>query len=77
MIESLPLRGGYRGSAVTPTQAATHWDALSHVSHRGMMYNGVPADAIDAFGAAKLGIEAAGLVASRGVLLDVASCSRT
>jgi kynurenine formamidase len=57
---------------VTPTQAATHWDALSHVSHRGVMYNGVPAGAVDAFGAWKLGIEDAGTVVSRGILLDVA-----
>jgi kynurenine formamidase len=57
---------------VTPTQAATHWDALSHVSHRGKMYNGIAAGAVDAFGAAKLGIEDAGNVVSRGILLDVA-----
>ena len=57
---------------VTPTQTATHWDALSHVSHRGLMYNGIAADTIDAFGAWKLGIEEAGLVVSRGILLDVA-----
>ncbi|MEW2397181.1 cyclase family protein [Streptomyces sp. NPDC046862] len=57
---------------VTPTQAATHWDALSHCSHRGVMYNGIPANAIDASGAAKLGIEAAGTIVSRGILLDVA-----
>jgi kynurenine formamidase len=73
-----PMGGGADAVAfsddivVTPTQAATHWDALSHVSHRGVMYNGVPAGAIDAFGARKLGIEAAGTVVSRGVLLDVA-----
>ncbi|WP_416957309.1 cyclase family protein [Streptomyces sp. Agncl-13] len=57
---------------VTPTQAATHWDALSHCSHRGVMYNGIPADAIDSSGATRLGIETAGIVVSRGVLLDVA-----
>ncbi len=57
---------------VTPTQGATHWDALSHVSHRGKMYNGIPAGAIDAFGAWKLGIEDAGNIVSRGILLDVA-----
>ncbi|MFG2943461.1 cyclase family protein [Streptomyces sp. NPDC048282] len=57
---------------VTPTQAATHWDALAHCSHRGVMYNGVPADAVDASGATRLGIESAGTVVSRGVLLDVA-----
>ncbi|MEU9456131.1 cyclase family protein [Streptomyces sp. NPDC048277] len=57
---------------VTPTQAGTHWDALSHCSHRGLMYNGVPADAVDASGATRLGIEAAGTIVSRGILLDVA-----
>jgi len=57
---------------VTPTQGATHWDALSHVSHRGKLYNGIDAGAIDAFGAWKLGIEDAGNVVSRGILLDVA-----
>ncbi|WP_443073823.1 cyclase family protein [Streptomyces sp. NBC_01478] len=57
---------------VTPTQAATHWDALSHCSHRGVMYNGVPADAVDASGATRLGIETAGTIVSRGILLDVA-----
>jgi kynurenine formamidase len=24
------------------TQVATHWDALAHVSHRGVLYNGAP-----------------------------------
>lgn len=57
---------------VTPTQAATHWDALSHCSHRGVMYNGIPAGEVGAAGAAKLGIETAGTIVSRGVLLDVA-----
>jgi kynurenine formamidase len=57
---------------VTPTQAATHWDALSHVSWLGRMYNGVPADAVDYRGASRLGIETYGPVASRAVLLDVA-----
>jgi kynurenine formamidase len=57
---------------VTPTQAATHWDALAHCSHRGRMYNGFPADLVTPAGAAKLGIEAMGTVLSRGVLLDVA-----
>lgn len=56
----------------TPTQAATHWDALSHVSHRGALYNGIAADTIDASGARKLGIEDAGTIVSRGILLDVA-----
>ncbi|MET7337815.1 cyclase family protein [Nonomuraea sp. NPDC005650] len=57
---------------VTPTQTATHWDALAHTTFRGTMYNGFPETAVDASGATKLGIEAAGEIVSRGVLLDVA-----
>ncbi|MET0930634.1 MAG: cyclase family protein [Aeromicrobium sp.] len=57
---------------VMPTQAATHWDALSHVSWRGQMYNGVPADAVTVRGATALGVETFGALVTRGVLLDVA-----
>jgi kynurenine formamidase len=57
---------------VMPTQAATHWDALSHLSWRGRMYNDVPADAVGVRGASKLGIDTLGAIVSRGVLLDVA-----
>ncbi|MFV8130793.1 cyclase family protein [Streptomyces syringium] len=54
-------------------QAGTHWDALPHVSHSGKIYNGRPADSITTHGrAAFSGIEKAGSVVSRGVLLDVA-----
>ncbi len=53
-------------------QAATHWDALSHVGYEGRLYNDVPDTVITDAGAAKLGIEQFGAVASRGVLLDVA-----
>ncbi|MFE9402050.1 cyclase family protein [Streptomyces sp. NPDC006530] len=54
-------------------QAATHWDALTHVSHSGRLYNGRPADTITAHGGAGFsGIETTGPVLSRGVLLDVA-----
>lgn len=57
-----------------PLQAGTQWDALSHVSYDDMMYNGVPASAVDFHGAHRLGIEtqAKGVV-GRGVLLDVAA----
>ena len=55
-----------------PTQAATHWDALSHASWRGKMYNGIPADAVTVRGATSLGIETFGPLVTRGVLLDVA-----
>lgn len=57
---------------VTPTQTATHWDALAHTSFRGTMYNGVPDTAVDASGAGRLGIETAGEIVSRGILLDIA-----
>lgn len=54
-------------------QAGTHWDALPHVSHSGKIYNGRPAASITTHGrAAFSGMEKAGPVVSRGVLLDVA-----
>ena len=54
------------------TQAATHWDALAHCSHKGTIYNGYPASSVTDEGAARCGIHRAGTVVSRGVLLDVA-----
>ncbi|MEU9730726.1 cyclase family protein [Streptomyces sp. NPDC048002] len=54
-------------------QAATHWDALPHVSHSGRLYNGRPADTVTAHGGAGFaGMATARHVVSRGVLLDVA-----
>ncbi|MFJ8075456.1 cyclase family protein [Streptomyces sp. NPDC096176] len=54
-------------------QAATHWDALTHVSHSGRIYNGRPADSITPHDRARFsGIDKATPVVSRGVLLDVA-----
>lgn len=53
-------------------QAATHWDALAHVSYEGRLYNGVDADTITDQGASQLGIDAYGPVVTRGVLADVA-----
>ncbi|WP_221348158.1 cyclase family protein [Streptomyces beigongshangae] len=54
-------------------QAATHWDALTHVSHSGKLYNGRPADTVTAHsGASFAGIDKARHIVSRGVLLDVA-----
>jgi kynurenine formamidase len=54
-------------------QAATHWDALAHVSYEGRMYNGTDAGVVDEQGAARLGIDAFGPVVTRGVLADVAA----
>jgi kynurenine formamidase len=55
-------------------QAATHWDGLGHVSHGNRIYNNRPADTtLTAHqGALHSGIEQAGPVLARGVLLDVA-----
>ncbi|MGW1953898.1 cyclase family protein [Streptomyces sp. NPDC001920] len=54
-------------------QAATHWDALTHVSHSGRLYNGRPANTVTAHGGAEFsGIDKARHIVSRGVLLDVA-----
>ncbi|MGY3338030.1 kynurenine formamidase [Streptomyces filamentosus] len=55
-------------------QAGTHWDALTHASHSGRIYNGRPADTVTPHGrAAFSGIHTARHVVSRGVLLDVAA----
>lgn len=56
----------------TALQAATHWDALAHVSYDGLLYNGFPAEAITPTGTTRCGIDAVGAVVTRGVLLDVA-----
>ncbi|MFB7863923.1 cyclase family protein [Streptomyces sp. NPDC056069] len=55
-------------------QAGTHWDALTHVSHSGRIYNGRPAATITPHGRSEFsGIHTARHVVSRGVLLDVAA----
>lgn len=56
-------------------QAATHWDALGHVSYRGRMYNGFPTSVVDDAGAHHLGADRIGPVVSRGVLLDLAAAA--
>ena len=40
-----------------PTQAASQWDALSHVFAEDKMWNGYPATLVDSRGAHKNGIE--------------------
>src|SRR5437868_9923712 len=52
-------------------QAATHWDALAHVSYGGTLYNGFPASSVTDGGAVRCGIDKAGPIVTRGVLLDV------
>ncbi|ORB28289.1 cyclase family protein [Mycolicibacterium parafortuitum] len=58
---------------VMPLQAATQWDAMSHVYYEDKLYNGFPADSVTSFGAFHLGIEKVDSkgITSRGVLLDV------
>ncbi|KJK39091.1 cyclase [Streptomyces variegatus] len=59
-------------------QAATHWDALSHVSHSGRLYNGRPAHTVTPHGGAGFsGIGTVRHLVSRGVLLDVARARGT
>lgn len=56
-----------------PLQAATQWDALSHVYYDDQLYNGFPASSVTSFGATRCSIDkvdARGIV-SRGVLFDV------
>jgi kynurenine formamidase len=52
--------------------AHSHLDALCHVSFRGSLYNGVPADSVTSDGAGELGADILknGIV-GRGVLLDI------
>ncbi len=60
---------------VMPLQAATQWDALSHVYYDQLLYNGYSADTCTSFGASKDSIDKvarAGQVVGRGVLLDIA-----
>jgi kynurenine formamidase len=53
-------------------QAATHWDALAHVSYSGQLYNGYPASSVTEGGAGRCGIANVASLVTRGVLLDVA-----
>jgi kynurenine formamidase len=53
-------------------QAGTHWDSLAHVSYDNRLYNGFAASSITADGAAHCGIDKIGVLAGRGVLLDIA-----
>ena len=60
---------------IMPLQAATQWDALSHVHYDGEMYNGCKvADCLTARGTKRNGVHHLGSpgIMSRGVLLDIA-----
>jgi kynurenine formamidase len=65
---------GWADDVITMSvHAHTHWDAFSHVFHRGRMYNGRSAAEVSAAGAAANDImPLAASLATRGVLLDLA-----
>ncbi|MGI5219938.1 cyclase family protein [Nocardia sp. CA-290969] len=58
---------------IMPLQAATQWDAFSHVYYGDKLYNGFPADSVTSMGAFHCGIEKVDSkgITSRGVLLDL------
>ena len=56
---------------VMPTQWGTHLDALAHVWRGEELYNGHPASSVRSFGASRCGIDKAGVIVTRGILLDV------
>jgi kynurenine formamidase len=60
-------------AVMTPLQAGTHWDALSHVFYDDTTYNGHDVRLVDSTGAKRLDIaKVAGRMVGRGVLLDLA-----
>jgi kynurenine formamidase len=54
------------------SQAATHIDALAHAGYEEKLWNDTPSSVVSEAGAAQLGIEHVGAIATRGVLLDIA-----
>ncbi|UGS34804.1 cyclase family protein [Capillimicrobium parvum] len=66
--------GSHEDMLIMGSHTATHMDALAHVYHGATMYNGFPFDGMSSFGGARhCGIDKAGPVATRGVLVDVAA----
>jgi kynurenine formamidase len=71
----LPERGGFGyadDSILVACHGTTHLDALAHVWRDGQMWNGFPASSVTSRGAARCGIENAGPVVTRGLLVDLA-----
>ncbi|OSC39608.1 cyclase family protein [Mycobacterium decipiens] len=58
---------------IMPLQAASQWDALSHVYYEDQLYNGFPASSVTSLGAYHCGIDKVDGkgITSRGVLLDL------
>jgi kynurenine formamidase len=65
--------GAHEDLLILASHSSTHMDALCHVYDAGSIYNGFPADGMKPYeGAEHCGIEKAGPILTRGVLLDVA-----
>lgn len=65
--------GGFQvaeDTIVMPIHVGTHMDALCHCWRDETLFNGVSQDEVRSNGAARLGIDTAGPVVTRGVLLD-------
>ncbi|OBH40548.1 cyclase family protein [Mycobacterium mantenii] len=58
---------------IMPLQAATQWDALSHVYYEGKLYNGFSSGSVTSMGAYHCSIDKVDVkgITSRGVLLDL------
>jgi hypothetical protein len=68
-----PGSGTHEDVVVLATHEATHMDALGHVYDGEAMYNGFHGGATSTYGGLRhCGIEKAGPIVARGVLLDVA-----
>jgi len=65
--------GGADDVIAMPLQCSTQWDGLGHIFDHGIAWNGRPAgEVVTSLGDAVTGIETvAGVIAGRGVLLDV------
>jgi kynurenine formamidase len=72
-----PGVGCHEDVLVLASHTSTHMDALCHVYADGRVYNGFSNDEMAVYGgAAKDGIEKAGPIVTRGVLIDVAGSKR-
>ncbi len=58
---------------VMPTHWGTHIDALAHVWREDELYNGHPSTTVRSYGATRCGIDKVGVIATRGLLLDIPS----
>lgn len=81
LMERVPeqsIREGDVGTAddviIMPLQCTTQWDALAHISHKGLLYGGRPASLVTVAGAGVNDVcNLTSRMATRGVLIDVAA----